>query len=45
MATDRHEPVDGQPRWKDKKAGVDNPILLNAWNSYPWPAEEGPGEP
>lgn len=20
-----------------KKADVDNPILLNAWNSYPWP--------
>lgn len=27
-----------------KKAEVDNPILLNAWNSYPWPAGEGLGE-
>jgi hypothetical protein len=20
-----------------KKAGVENPILANAWNAYPWP--------
>ncbi|WP_158854867.1 hypothetical protein [Saccharothrix deserti] len=27
-----------------KKAGVENPILANAWNAYPWPARERPDE-
>lgn len=27
------------------KDGVDNPILVNAWNSYPWPTRDGVGRP